>query len=106
MNQILEIGRHFKISCIVTNHLPSNRSDTRRILNEAHVFVYFPRSSSSKIKYVLTEYLGLDKKHIARFKKMNSRSICVIKKYPGAYLAEHEVGLLHPEENDEKDKTP
>ena len=49
LNQILEIGRHFKISCLVTNHLPSNRSDTRRILNEAHMFVYFPRSSSSKI---------------------------------------------------------
>ena len=107
LNQILEIGRHFKISCVVTNHLPSNRSDTRRILNEAHIFVYFPRSSSSKIKYVLTEYIGLDKKHIAMFKKMNSRFIAIIKNYPGVFIAEHAVGLLHPEENDsEKDKTP
>ncbi|MFM7985365.1 MAG: hypothetical protein ACKPKO_39235, partial [Candidatus Fonsibacter sp.] len=24
LNQILEIGRHFKIHCIVTNHLPTN----------------------------------------------------------------------------------
>ena len=107
LNQILEIGRHFKITCLVTNHLPSNRSDTRRILNERHAFIYFPRSSSSKIKYVLTEYIGLDKKHIAKFKKMNSRWICIIKNFPGAYLSEREVGLLHPEENDnEKDKTP
>ena len=60
-----------------------------------------------KIKYVLTEYIGLDKKHIAKFKKMNSRWICIIKNFPGAYLSEREVGLLHPEENDnEKDKTP
>ncbi|MFM7990125.1 MAG: hypothetical protein ACKPKO_63500, partial [Candidatus Fonsibacter sp.] len=29
LNQILEIGRHFKIHCIVTNHLPTNGKDTR-----------------------------------------------------------------------------
>ena len=69
LNQVLEIGRHFSISCLVTNHLPSNRNDTRRILNECHAFVYFPRSSSSKIKYVLHEYIGLDKKQIAEFLK-------------------------------------
>ena len=62
LNQVLEIGRHFKITCLMTNPLPSNRNDTRRILNECHIFVYFPRSSSSKIKYVLNEYIGLGKK--------------------------------------------
>ena len=67
LNHVLEIGRHFNITCLMTNHLPSNRSDTRRILNECHAFVYFPRSSSSKIKYVLHEYIGLDKKQITKF---------------------------------------
>jgi hypothetical protein len=28
LNQVLEIGRHFKITCIVTNHLPTNGKDT------------------------------------------------------------------------------
>ena len=101
LNQILEIGRHFNITCLVTNHLPSNRSDTRRILNECHVFTYFPRSSSAKIKYVLTEYLGLDKKQIAAFKKKHSRWISIIKNYPGIYVCESEMGLLDP--NDEED---
>jgi hypothetical protein len=62
LNQVLEIGRHYKISCIVTNHLPTNGNWTRRILNESSCFVYFPASSSGKIKYVLTEYLDIDKK--------------------------------------------
>ena len=62
LNQVLEIGRRFKIACLMTNRLPSNRSDTRRILSECRVFVYFPRSTSSKIKYVLQEHIGLDKK--------------------------------------------
>jgi hypothetical protein len=94
LNQVLEIGRHFKISCLMTNHLPSNRSDTRRILNECHNFTYFPRSSSSKIKYVLLEYLGLDKKQIKDFKKQNSRWISISKNFPGVWLAEHSKLVL------------
>ena len=82
----------------MTNHLPSNRSDTTRILNECHVFTYFPRSSSSKIKYVLLEHLGLDKKQMKDFKKQNSRWIPVAKSFPGAWLAEHSIGLLNIEE--------
>jgi Cdc6-like AAA superfamily ATPase len=50
LNQVLEIGRHFNITCLMTNHLPSNRGDTRRVLSECSGFIYFPRSSSSKIK--------------------------------------------------------
>ena len=52
LNQILEIGRHFKIHCIVTNHLPTNGKDTRRILNEAHTVTYFPHSAGGHIKYL------------------------------------------------------
>ena len=48
LNQVLEIGRHYKISCIVTNHLPTNGNWTRRILKESSCFVYFPASSSGK----------------------------------------------------------
>ncbi len=70
LNRALETGRHFKTFCLLTNHLPSNRPDTRRI--ECHVFVHLPPSSSSKIEYVLIEHLGLDKKQIKDFKKQNS----------------------------------
>ena len=52
LNQVLEIGRHYKIHCVVTNHLPTNGKDTRRILNEAHTVTYFPHSAGGKIKYI------------------------------------------------------
>ena len=55
LNQVLEIGRRLKITCLMTNHLIGNRNDTRRLLNECHICAYFPRSSSSTIKYVLSE---------------------------------------------------
>ena len=84
----------------MTNHLPSNRGETRRILNETHYFVYFPRSSSAKIKYVLTEYIGLSKQQISLFKKMNSRWIAINRQYPGVYISEHKIGLLHTNDDD------
>ena len=58
LNQVLEIGRHYKIHCVVANHLPANGKDTRRILNEAHTVTYFPHSAGGKIKYLLEEYVG------------------------------------------------
>ena len=55
LNQILEIGRHFEIHCIVTNQLPTNGKDTRRILNEAHTVTCFPHSAGGEIKYLLQD---------------------------------------------------
>ena len=49
LNQVLEIGRHFNITCVVTNHLPTNGKDTRRILNEAHSFTYLPHAATGRI---------------------------------------------------------
>ena len=100
LNNVLEIGRHYNITCVVTNHLPTNGKDTRRILNEAHAVVYFPHSASGKIKYLLTEYLGVDKKMIAHFKWANSRWCCIFKNYPHIYMLEHEVGLLNELDED------
>jgi hypothetical protein len=94
LNQILEIGRHFKIHCIVTNHLPTNGKDTRRILNEAHTVTYFPHSAGGKIKYLLEEYVGLDRKQIAYMKRQRSRACTIFKNYPQCYLLQNEIGLL------------
>jgi energy-coupling factor transporter ATP-binding protein EcfA2 len=107
LNQVLEIGRHYKIHCVVTNHLPTNGKDTRRILNEAHTVTYFPHSAGGKISYMLEEYVGLDKKQIAYMKRQNSRACTVFKNYPQCYMLEHEIGLLNihddsPEEEKNK----
>ena len=104
LNQILEIGRHYKITCIVTNHLPTNGRETRRILNEAHTVTYFPHSAGGKIKYLLEEYVGLDRKQMAHIKRQRSRWCTVFKNYPMAYLLEHEVALLNVMDDDDDDE--
>ena len=101
MNNVLEIGRHFKITAIITNHLPTNGRDTRRILNEAHAYVFFPHSAGGKIRYLLQEYLDIDKKMIRYFKNANSRWCCIFKNFPMAYMLEHEIGMLNTSEDDE-----
>ena len=106
LNQVLEIGRHYKIHCVVTNHLPTNGKDTRRILNEAHTVTYFPHSAGGKIKYMLEEYVGLDRKQIAYMKKQNSRWCTVFKNYPQCYMVEHEIGMLNIHDDSSEDEKP
>jgi len=95
LNQVLEIGRHHKISCCITNHLPTAGKDTRRILNEAHSVIYFPHSGSMKsLNYLLTDYLGLDKTDIKKIKHSKSRWCCVFKNYPQVIMTERNMYLL------------
>jgi hypothetical protein len=82
LNQVLEIGRHYKIHCVVTDHLPTNGKDTRPILNGAHTVTYSPHSAGGKIKYMLEEYVGLDRKQISYIQKQNSRWCTIFKNYP------------------------
>jgi hypothetical protein len=100
MNKILEISRHFNTSCIVTNHLPTDGRSTRRILNETHVCYYYPHSAGNKIRYLLENYIGVDKKQIGRFKRMNTRFVAIFKNFPQVYMTQHEIGLLNEDYDD------
>ena len=102
LDQCLEVGRHYNLTVLITFHLPSDRQATRKMLNECGYFVYFPQSCSSKIKYVLSNYLDISDKQIKLFKRMNSRWICVKKNFPMCYVSEHSCGLLNVDSDDEK----
>lgn len=94
MNQILEVGRHHKITCVITNHLSTNGKDTRRILNEAHFIVWFPYSGSNVgLKRLLEDYCGLDKKTIKYIKSLKSRWACLAKNYPNVLFTEKDIWL-------------
>ena len=69
MNQGLEIRRHHRINMVITNNLPSNGKDTRRVLNESSSFTYFPHSANAKNRYFLENYVGIDKKMINYFQE-------------------------------------
>jgi hypothetical protein len=100
MNLGLEVGRHYKINMVITNHLPTNGRESRRVLNEASSFTYFPHSANARIKYFLTEYVGVDKKMIGYFKKQHTRSVTIFKNYPMCFMSDHEVGLVSAFDDD------
>jgi hypothetical protein len=92
LNSILEIGRHFNINCILTNHLPSNGKDTRRILNECHSITYFPHAGAGRQqRYFLENYAGLDIKEMKKIKKMNTRWATIFKTYPMCVMTEKDL---------------
>lgn len=95
LDQILEIGRHDKINCLVTNHLPTSGKETRRILNECHFVVYFPHSGSKRgLKYLLEDYIGLDKNDIKKIKNLKSRWCMIYKNFPQIALCEKNIFIL------------
>lgn len=95
LNQGLETGRHFNVTIIITNHLPTAGQDTRRVLNECHSVTYFPHSGSARaLKYLLTEYLGLDKRSMLKIKKIKSRWATIFKNYPNVCMTEKDIWLL------------
>jgi adenylylsulfate kinase-like enzyme len=92
VNQVLEIGRHFRTTLIMTNHLATAGKDTRRILNEAHTVTYFPHSGSSHgIKYLMEEYCGITKPDMMKAKRSGSRWCTIFKNYPTCILTEFEA---------------
>lgn len=105
LNGILEIGRHFRIGCILTNHLPSNGKDTRRILNECHSITYFPHAGGGRgTKYFLENYAGLSLKEMRKIKKMKTRWATIFKVYPMCVMTEKDLFTFDDLEDDKVDK--
>ena len=103
LNGILETGRHFNISCIITNHLPTAGKDTRRVINEAHSITYFPQAGSAgQMKRLLQDYLGLDSQTLKKIRKMNTRWATVFKNYPMCILTEKLLFSLNPDDDDDE----
>ena len=94
LNQMLEVGRHHKITVVITNHLATSGKDTRRVLNECHSVTYFPYSGSNVgTKRLLEDYLGLDKKTIKMIKDKKSRHATVFKNYPQVIMTDRDIWL-------------
>ena len=92
INGILQIGRHFNVSLCFTTHNPTNGAETKVLLAEAHIITVFPKTSGNRaLKYLLDSYLGMDKSHIAKLKKLKSRAVSVIRGYPQVVLGEQEA---------------
>lgn len=95
LNQVLQIGRHNKISAIITSHLASDYKRTRVVLNESHYIIIYPQSGSFyQNSYLLKHYCGMSSQDIQKVKKMKTRWAMVHRQFPQYVLGEHECYLL------------
>jgi predicted AAA+ superfamily ATPase len=92
-DQILETGRHKKITCLVTSHLATKGRETKTLLNESNLIVIYP-SSGSNYDTLLINYLGLNTKQIQRLKQFKSRWVAFIRSYPIIVFTERNVLFL------------
>ena len=68
-NDLIECGRHQKVSCISTNHLLTNYSETKRLLNECKYFCLFPRAQFNATNQILKNRYGmLERKRVRMLK--------------------------------------
>lgn len=83
------------IDCICTNHQITDYQKTRNVLNESSHIVVFPKSGSSYgIQRALRLYGGLDKKQLDKILSIDSRAVCIHKRYPNYVIHEKGCYLL------------
>lgn len=89
------MGRHTNTSMLILSHYLTNYSKTRLILGEVNYLVLYPLATSQKaMSYVAQHYGGLDKEHIAEFKRLG-RWVMISKNYPSYILSSQKVSLPH-----------
>ena len=92
-NQILEVGRDKKVTCLVTSHLATKGKETKTLLNEAHQIVIY-LSSGANYKTLLENYLGLSTKQIQKLKDMETRYIVFVRQYPMILYTQKQIMFL------------
>tara|TARA_R110002073_G_scaffold320989_1_gene496850 strand:- start:4604 stop:5536 length:933 start_codon:yes stop_codon:yes gene_type:complete len=82
-DDILEVGRHYNITCISTSHIITNYVATRTLINEAQSVVIFPKGGSfGQIRGFLERYMGFDKQLIEQIRLLPTRWVFIHKEYP------------------------
>jgi Cdc6-like AAA superfamily ATPase len=88
-DDILEVGRHYNITCISTSHIITNYIATRTLINEAQSVVIFPKGGSfGQIRGFLDRYMGFDKELIEQIRLLPTRWVFIHKEYPQYIISE------------------
>lgn len=87
-DKALKLGRSARISVISTAHNATDGKESKVLLNEAQIIVFFMANWNRSLKYLVEQYLGMTKEDIKRAKKNKSRWSAYFKSYPNV-IAQH-----------------
>ena len=94
-DDLLETGRHEKVTMLCTSHLLMDYKKTRTLLNEATSVTFFPNSGSSyHISRFLKVYCGFSNNEIKRVLNLPSRWVTICKTAPMYVLYSQGIYLV------------
>ena len=99
LNQIMNLGRKIRVSCVITSHLiyeQRNPDLYRNIFGEAHKLVWCVNHITEKqLDYALKTHFGLSTTEIKKARRFDSNShyVC-FSKYPRYLQSENKLELL------------
>jgi hypothetical protein len=94
-DSILQTGRHWNITCLMTYHVATSGNETRKVLNECRSVTFNPKTMGNRaLRYLLDAYLGLDAKQVEYIKHLKGRMVTVCKSYPKVVISEREAYVL------------
>jgi hypothetical protein len=91
LNKLLKVGRSYKISVLVSSHTSCDGAQTKSMLNESTIIMWYPTCYNRNIKYLCESYVGLGKKDIAKMKGNRSRWCAYVKAFPSCILQEKNI---------------
>jgi len=97
LNKLLKVGRSYKISVLVSSHSSCDGHDTKSMLNESTIIVFYPTTYNRSIKYLCENYIGMNKYDIAKMRSHKSRWCAYIKTYPSCIVQEKNVFCMGQE---------
>lgn len=98
LDTLLQCGRHKNCSIVYISHIVCNGNATKMILNESNYITIFPRTLGARsIRYLLQEYIGMDKSQIKKVKTLDTRAVTIMKMYPSVILYDQGAYLIDSE---------
>lgn len=104
-NDIMRCGRHSKTSVIILSHLIYDGIKTKLVLNESHSITFFKKGVNQKsLKYFLDTYMGYEKYQIKQIKKLEGRSITIVKSCPNVVIGSKKMYVIKDEDEEDEPK--
>ena len=98
LNKLLKVGRSYRISVLVSSHNSCDGRDTKSMLNESNIVVFYPTCYNRSIKYLAENYIGMNKHDIAKMRSHKSRWCAYVKAYPSCIVQEQNLYRIGQED--------
>ena len=97
-DKLLKLGRAQCTTVISSQHNATEGIDSKTLLNESQIIVFFLLNYNRSLKYLIENYIGATKHDIKLMRGNKSRWTAYFKSYPNAIVQERNAWILGGEE--------